>query len=108
MRRVVVVAEPGIGAGTIINALIGVLGAGRGAGSLQLLAAGFAERQVGMAVRVGAVYETVAGLLTVLATLKNDRVHAVHVHGYAVIEYVALAVKILAPGLNTVLDNAAV
>ena len=58
--------------------------------------------------RIGAVDEAGAGVLAVVAARNHGGVHAVHVHGQAGVEHVALAVEILAPGLDAVLDDAAV
>ena len=102
------VAELGIGAGTVVGALVGVLGANRGARPSQLLATAFAEQQVSVAVRVGAVDEAIVGLLAVLAAGNNRGIDMIHIYGHAGVEYVALAVEVLAARLDAILDNAAV
>ena len=102
------VAGLGVDAGAVVGALGGVLCAGFGTGSLQGFAAGLAEGQMGVAVRVGAVDEPDTELPAVVAVRNYGGIHAVHVHGHTSVEHVALAVEILAPGFDAVLDDAAV
>ena len=102
------VAELGIGACSIVGALVGMASTGFGTSPLQDFATGFTQRQVGVAMRVGAINKALAGLQAIVAARDNGGVNAVHIHSQTIVEYVTLAVEIFAPSLDTIIDNTAV